>query len=389
MTTVTFDKAKADLQLSRAKISVMKDKKLVFFSVLVMNMRYKWDLSIPTAATDGRTIFINPVTYGDLTDKTRVSRLMHEVTHCTMGHCGRRGHRNKMKWNRAVDYYTNLMLVDAGFEKISTWLYDEKYRGMSSEEIYDALPDEPEDDFDPDLLEPGEGESDGKTDQQIQYQMDKLLLQAAMTAQKAGQPGSVPGSIEFYLNKLLHPKLPWNVILKRWFGQYIKKGFNWKTPNRRYDEYLPSRKSPSIANAAFATDISGSVSDEDYQRIVSEVAGVFASMKPKFIHYLMFSESLISVDKVRSVKELKNIKFIGRGGTDVKEVFEWADKNHPKVLVILTDGGFYWPRENGNPFDESSPHLFPKCDVVWLIHDNPDWQALYGKVIHYEVNARN
>jgi predicted metal-dependent peptidase len=138
---------------------------------------------------------------------------------------------------------------------------------------------------------------------------------------------------------------------------------------------MPSRGSPGLDDAAFATDISASVSDEDYQTIVTEVSGVFKKMKPRWLHYLQFSDTITSINKVKSVRELKKIEFVGRGGTDIKEVIEWANKNNPRVLVFLTDGEFYWP------------DIKPTCDVVWLIHNNPSFTAEYGKVIHYEIES--
>jgi predicted metal-dependent peptidase len=299
----------------------------------------------------------------------------------------RKGSKNHQKWNRACDFYINLMLTDQGFERIPTWLWNDGYRGLSSEQIYDALPEEPEDNFDPDLMPPGESDEPSRPEE-VQYTMDKLVLQATMQAQKAGCATGVPSDIAFYLQALLNPKLPWEIILKRWFGKYNRKGYSWKKPNKRFnDDYMPSRGRPGFEHAAFATDISGSVSDDDYNRIVSEVAGCMDRMKPTWIHYLQFSETITSISKVKTTRELKKIKFVGRGGTDVRELFEWADKNKPKVLVILTDGEFYWPRENQNdPFDEASPYILPSCDVVWLIHDNPDFVSHYGKVIHYEIN---
>lgn len=385
MTQLIFHKHEADPLLSKAKISVMMDARLVFFSVLMMNMRYAWHLGIPTAATDGRTIYINPIAYALLTPGQRVSRLMHEVMHVALSHLKRRGTRDASKWNRACDYYINLMLTDQGFEKISTWLWDEKYRGMSAEQIYDLLPDEPELGWEIDLMPIPQDDDEPFHPDQHQYAMDQLIVQAAMQAQKSNCTTGIPSSISFYLDALLHPKLRWDIVLKRWFGQYIKKGYTWKKPSKRYEQYMPSRGKPSLDEAAFATDISVSVSDKDYQVIVSEVGGVLDRMKPKFIHYIQFSEIITSINKVKTVNELKAIKFKGRGGTDVNDLFNWAEKNQPKVLVILTDGGFYWPREGGDPHDEDAKFIQPSCDMVWLIHNNPQWTAPYGKVIHYEI----
>lgn len=376
------DMKKAELLLSKAKIDLMTNSKLAFFSVLAMNMRYRWSMDVPRACTNGRSIILNPQAWIDLpNNKQRLSRLMHEVTHCSNNHIFRRGARDPKKWNYAIDYYTNLMLTDHGFEKIETWLWDEKYRGLSGEEIFATFPQDFEipgfDDFD--LSDEPDPDDNGQSTPDMQrFEMDKLLLQAAMHAQKTGG-AAIPSDVALYLDQWLNPKLPWHVILRRWFGKYSKTGFSWSRRNRRFsDAYLPSRHKPSLANAAFATDISCSVSDDEYGVIASEVCGVFGKMHPDWITYIQFSDTITSKTKVRNARQLKAIEFVGRGGTSVADLFDWADEEKPTVLVVLTDGGIFdWGKWETKQ---------PACDIVWLIHDNPDWIGPYGKTIHYEIS---
>jgi predicted metal-dependent peptidase len=68
-----------------------------------------------------------------------------------------------------------------------------------------------------------------------------------------------------------------------------------------------------------------------------------------------------------------NVKFIGRGGTAIEPVMNWAAENKPKLLLIFTDGEFY------SHTDEY------KTNTVFLIHNNPGFTSPYGKVIHYEI----
>jgi predicted metal-dependent peptidase len=381
----TYDKKAADLLLSKAKIAVMTNMKLAFFSVLMMNMRYRWNEATPYAATNYRTIFLNPVFYATLTPGQRVFLLMHEVCHVAFCHNLRRGARDAKRWNYACDYYINLMLCDHGFEWLGMGLLDEQYRGMNAEQIYDLLPENcgfPAFNFD--LLDPPEDEEDQPQPKPeiVEFDMNKLVMQAAMQAQKTCGGQGIPSDVQVFLEKLLNPKLPWHIILKRWFSKYSRKGQTWSRRNKRYaDAYMPAKYTPSLANAAFATDISVSVTDDQYNVIASEVSGVFQKMNPDWITYLQFSDKITSVTKVKSVRELKAIKFVGRGGTSVKDLFEWANKEKPTVLVILTDGGiFEW-----GDLDANGDPLPPACDVVWLIHDNPTFECPFGKIIHYEI----
>jgi hypothetical protein len=45
------------------------------------------------------------------------------------------------KWNVAGDYALNQILVDSGFTLDDNWLIDNKFKGMSADEIYNLLPD--------------------------------------------------------------------------------------------------------------------------------------------------------------------------------------------------------------------------------------------------------
>ena len=68
-----------------------------------------------TMATDGYYIYVNPSFCEDLNDEELKTVIAHEVLHCILGHLDRRGNRNRKRWNFAIDYAVNLLLVDAGF----------------------------------------------------------------------------------------------------------------------------------------------------------------------------------------------------------------------------------------------------------------------------------
>ena len=97
---------------------------------------------IPTAAVDGRRMFINVNFVAKLNDDELMFLIAHEVMHCVFEHMIRRGDRRPDVWNMAGDYVINQILVD---ERIGTQikavpiLLDNKYRGMASEEVYDDL----------------------------------------------------------------------------------------------------------------------------------------------------------------------------------------------------------------------------------------------------------
>lgn len=112
--------------------------------------------TIPTAATDGYTLYVNSDFYFRLANLHRLGLLVHELLHIALAHSFRRFGRDPHLWNLACDYVVNLIVKDLGFELPPDAYLDEKYRGWSEARIYEDLakgqnPDQEE----------GEGDTDG------------------------------------------------------------------------------------------------------------------------------------------------------------------------------------------------------------------------------------
>jgi predicted metal-dependent peptidase len=136
---------------------------------------------------------------------------------------------------------------------------------------------------------------------------------------------------------------------------------------------LPSIYGDALSNITIAVDASGSVTDADFLQFVSETHFIVKTLAPEKITFIQFDTRIISVDDVKSVKELANIDFKGRGGTCVNPVLEWANENKPQLLLVFTDGEF------------NKPKVSTKVDTVWVIHNNKGFNTPFGKTIHYEI----
>lgn len=144
----------------------------VFLGNLSLRLKLVEAEWLPTAATDGFHLYYNPhfIDRLDL-DETKFV-VGHEVLHCVYEHMLRRSGRDPRQWNMAGDYVINLELKDLNIgrfinaekfldpefieqikEKASkefdAWmkehggkpgiLYDEKYRDLVSEEVYELI----------------------------------------------------------------------------------------------------------------------------------------------------------------------------------------------------------------------------------------------------------
>lgn len=366
---------KAADALSRAKIHLMSKPNSAFYTTLLFSLRTEWDCSIPTAATDGRRIYINPHEFLTWTPEERVGVLLHEALHVGYLHLPRKGERQHRRWNYAGDYVINLVLKDNGYSLPHYALYDQQYRDMCAEVIYDLL-EEPEQEMPMlDDLRPSE---DDTPIEDIEQEITDILVRAKIQSEMAGdKPGVIPGDIQIFLKQLLEPKLPWQRLLQKYIQSYIQDNYTFAKLRRRYwpKIMLPSLYSRSLMEMALFVDTSGSITDEQFLHFISETHGLLRMMKPAKLLFGQFDTQIKRVDEIQTVRDLANVQFSGRGGTNVEPVLTWAQENKPKLLVIFTDGCFRTPDRYAWP-DKNT-------DTLWVIYDNPNWKPPFGNLIHY------
>jgi predicted metal-dependent peptidase len=366
--------------LEKAKIALMSSPDAVFFTVICFSLKAAWITTIPTAATDGRSLYLNPEFFLDLTTPERVFVLLHETLHCAFMHITRRGTKDPTRWNYAADYAINGLLVARGFKMPSGGLHDLQYANLSVEQIYALLPEMPADPRLMDILAPKsiEGtDTPAQSAKALEDDMSDILIRASIMAKAAGNTaGSIPGDIQIFLDRLLNPRFPWHRILARYINTWTKHDYSLKRPNRRFfpTHYLPSRTSESLMDLVICVDTSGSVSDAEFKGFIGETASVFKMMRPEKITLIQFDTTIKEVTPIKSIRDLMAVRFRGRGGTSIDPVFEWINTNKPQLVLLFTDGDF-------NQHSE----VTCKTNLLWIIHNNPGFKTKTGKVIHYEV----
>lgn len=363
-----------ELQMAfdQAKLALMSKPNATFFITVYFSLKHQWDNTISTACTDGTTISFSPTFFMSLHPEERVFLILHETLHVCYLHMERLHDRDAAKWNVAADHVINLQLIAQGYRMPKGGLADPQYTGMGTEDVYALLPAQNPNDPNMDLKAP---QGDLKD---LQEAVQDILVRAQVASKVAGdKPGSIPGDIEIFLDKLLNPKLPWNRILQKYLHTLAKADYSWQKPNRRFfpTHYLPSLHSEKLMNITFAVDASGSVSDSDFLRFVSEIQGVLKMMKPDQISLVQFDTEIRSSQTIKTVRELGQATFHGRGGTAIKPVLEWVKTHKPGLLVVFTDMEF--------SFDDVT--VPGKTNVLWLAHNAPHATVPFGKLIHYEI----
>lgn len=377
--------------LLKSRIGFMRKPESVFMTTVCFMLKMRFDEpGFNTAATDGEWLIINTDFFMKLPAEQRITLLAHETMHVVLQHVNR-GARfpDKVKFNCAADFVINLMLKDAGFEPIPGWLYDTKYTGMTTEEVYDLLDDETMAEiagsgFD-DIRQPGtfsdkegEGAGGGLTVAELaekERNITSILAQAAAAAKQAGQPGSVPGEVQVFLDGLLKPKLPLSYHLRKFFRALAKTDYSWRKINRRFGRkiMLPGLHGEAMSELDFAFDMSGSVSDRDTLRYVTELHEVMRGLKPSALNLIQFDVNIKSVERIKSVGDLSRVKLIGRGGTCIEPLMQLTKKRKPTALIVFTDGEYAHPLTN------------PGVPVLWMIHgpSKDRFRCDFGTIIRF------
>lgn len=355
----------------------------------------------PTAATDGRNFYYNTRFIEMLKPKEIEFLFGHEVLHCVYDHFGRRGDRDPMLWNFANDYAVNADLKKHRVGEFITTvpcLFDYKYEGMSSEEIYDDLYENAEKIDMEQLMDQvidqhldGEGGSDENSEgkgpakiseeerQQIKDEIKEAMLQAA----QASDPGNIPAGVKRLVQQLTEPKLDWRELLAMQLESTIKSDYTFAKINRRgwhMDAVLPGMQNEQMIDIAVAMDMSGSIGDAQGRDFLSEVKGIMEQFSQYRIHLFTFDTQCYNPQQFDSdnLEEITEYDLQGGGGTDFDAIFNYLKEEQiePKRLVVFTDG-YPW----GSWGDENY------CDTVWIIHGDKNPNPPFGTWALYEESA--
>lgn len=376
---VTYDKSELELAMSRAKISLMTNYATIFFAHVMLRLAHVFNDKYPTAATNGRTVMYNTGFYMGCTPAERIGLILHETLHCLFYHFIRMGDRDPRLWNMAADYVINLIIVDAGCVLPAGALLDSRFRGLTVEEVYDILHREqpggnPDHD---DLMPPDTGGEDGDPEK-LQSEMDNIVCEAAVATQKhsAEAWGAVPADIRRHIDEIMKPTVKWNQLFQPWMDkQYRGNNKTYRKINRRFSKsslILPTRYRKILRTGAIISDVSGSVSEEQWRAWSSEAWFVLKNFTFEKIWFGQF-DTKFHVASVTNEQEFLKIPFTGGGGTDPTPAIEWCQQEQPDWVVIFTDGYFE---------DLQTTLNMP---VIWIVHGNDDWQAPFGKKLKYEL----
>lgn len=154
---------------------------------------------------------------------------------------------------------------------------------------------------------------------------------------------TLPDHQKDVLNKLLEPpKLSWQYLLKRFIGTipYGHKKTSCRLSRRQPERYdIRGSINDRIIKIVVAIDTSGSMTNEDLQRIMVEIFDIVGSRKSE-ITIIECDAQVQHVYQVHSVSDV-SFQIHGRGGTSYIPVIEYINANRyfrDAILIYFTDG---------------------------------------------------
>lgn len=389
-------------KLITARISMLL--KAPFFGTIATRMPLvNADSWCPTAATDGRHFYYNSAFVNKMPMRQVEFLVGHETLHAVYDHMGRRNGRHPRIWNFANDYCVNQDLIDQRIgEKITVVniLHDPRFKGMSSEEVYDILISEAEqrqkksgkgdpgdelsgeildEHLDPDNLPDEIPEIDEVEAREIRDSLRDAVLQAAA----AVGADNVPAGVKRLIQDMTNPVISWQELLEQQIQSVFKDDFTWQKPSRRgwgMDAIMPGMINGHMVEVDIAMDMSGSIGSEEIKAFLSEVKGIIDSFDEYKIRLWCFDTQVYNVQEFTSENgaDLLEYQPQGGGGTSFECNWEYMKENEiePKKFIMFTDGypGGGW----GDP---------DYCDTVWVIKGNVNAKPPFGVWAIYEHAA--
>ncbi len=178
-----------------------------------------------------------------------------------------------------------------------------------------------------------------------QRQLESDIVSSALSAKAAGSmPGSVLNLIDHLIPK--PPKVDWRTKLHGICVNSIRTKRSYGKMNRRWPNGLPGgviipgKGGKGPGRILFATDTSGSMSDDDCNKAVAELENILAICGTGEVRIVQF-DTTITQDNVYTAADLpirEDWKLNGRGGTAFKPVFDLVSSYKPTLCIVLTDG---------------------------------------------------
>ena len=369
------------------------------FRIVGSNLeRVQYTDSIPTFATDGSNLLINPDYCLSLTARNLVFVILHETAHVLLAHHLRRpADCDHSDWNVYCDYVINRLLVEDGLKLPNGALLNADPRTFTySAEDFHRVAKQQQDDQQGDQGDDQQGDQqdDQQGDQQGDQGDDQQGDQGDQVADYGGTGAILDGTnddgsaltdaeraaaidenandqiVDSFTIKDANADSPftsvvksktqtrrdWVEILREYVTPVEKTGRSFRSPNKRQAAYgdvlIPAASVSEGGTCCIALDTSSSVDDDSYSKVTAECQRI---LDDGFEFTLVkFTSTIVDVTEYSAGDLIDTTR--SRGSTNTTDVIKFANDNNFETTVIFTDG-----------YINHDKTQQPAGDVLWII----------------------
>jgi len=351
----------------------------VFFTALLYNMKIEARDDLPHAAgTDGVHLYYHPERYAkEFSKAEQVFVIVHELLHVILMHPMRRGIRDPQRWNIACDYVVNLLCLEYGFVVPKNTLLDQQYKGMTSEQVYDMLPQDAQQPKNSslagDVMDYDPSQNDGKSKGDVEREIAIGTEQAAQAAKAAGQETS---GMKRIIGAAQVQREPWYQHLRRYMTSMHTRQYNWARIDTRravlHGVISPQQKAENMGKVVFWVDCSGSVTAKQLSAMGAHISDILKDVCPSSVVVGYFDSEVCHVDEFTGPDYHLTLEPHGGGGTCFEPMFDYMQEHHTDAQLAIVFTDLYGSFGGGNPV----------CDTLWVSQtegiDVPFGELIYG-----------
>jgi len=388
-------------KLVRARVAMLLHNP--FFGNLAVRLKLK-DMtdSMPTAGTDGRYFYYNRDFINKLNPKELIFLWAHEVLHCCYQHMSksRKGSRHHQMWNAANDYVINWELHEHKIGQLPDpktsgvqICFDEKYKGMCSEQVYDLLDKSTtrisvmangNGGFDIHFDEDNAESPEGKMTEEEKRELSDEIRQAVMQAAKVDKPGNIPSGIKRLIHDLTEPQMDWREFLNMQIQSAFKSDYTFSRPNRKSQNgiILPGQIPDTKIDVCVSIDCSGSMSDSMLKDLLGEVKGIMEQFLDFKVRLWCFDTAVYGYAEFTpdNLQDIMTYEIKGGGGTAFQCNWDYMRAHDivPHRFIMMTDG------YGESDWCEGEADY---CETIFLVHSNSarNLESPHGMTVYYDA----
>lgn len=413
-------------------IAALKRKMLVkypFFGSVVASVGYKENKDIPTAGTDGETIYYNPDYLESLSVEEQTFVFAHEVCHIAFNHILRSEGKNPKLWNIATDGVINQFLKRDGLKMAKGGVDIAEAINYDAEQLYEKLLQEKKQNQQQSSSNGGssqeqvnqsqeqsggefgeEAKKDDKSKQDVGHDTHSMWKQAVKKHKEQQEETELEkkqeelesmGEKDAFKKNLEDKKKQLEELKEAISKQASQAGtstnrdirtvnnigtakplIDWRYVLReaiRYDadwsyknatiEYgvlSANLEEQPMPETEIVLDTSGSINDVLLKNFLRECKNILRHTKLKVG---CFDTKFYGFHEIRTEEDIENMRFEGGGGTNFN-VAVGSFSRRVENKIIFTDG------------EASMPDM--PLDAIWIVFGGKKVNPKGGKVIHID-----